>query len=285
MTTAVVIGAGPAGLMAAETLAQAGVSVTVCDAMPSVGRKFLMAGKSGLNLSKSEPMADFLAAYGPLPDPVAGAIRAFGPDDVCNWVRDLGQEVFVGSTGRVFPTVMKASPLLRAWIGRMTAAGVRLNTRWRWTGWADDALRFETPEGPQTLRSDITIVATGGASWARLGSDGAWSGWMPSVPFKPANVGFEVSWSDHMTRHFGTPVKGVELHAGDLSSRGEWVVSQRGIEGGGVYMISRTARDGAPIYCDLLPERSENQIRAASEAKFSKASLLQTTTFIFITTL
>ncbi len=273
MTDAVVIGAGPAGLMAAEVLGQAGKSVLICDAMPSVGRKLLMAGKSGLNLTKAEDIDDFLAAYGMIPAPMRQAIRDFGPDHVVDWARGLGQDVFTGSTGRVFPTAMKASPLLRAWMARLASLGVTVNTRWRWTGWDGDALAFTTPEGPQTLTAPIVIVATGGASWARLGSDGAWAHWMPTVPFKPANVGFVVDWSDHMTRHFGTPVKGAELRAGDSRSRGEWVVSTRGIEGGGVYMISRAARDGAAITVDLLPDRTEDQIRTALGRSRGKSSL------------
>ena len=273
MTDAIIVGAGPAGLMAAQVLAETGVRVRVMDAMPSVGRKFLMAGKSGLNLTKAEPVEDFVAAYGPIPDQMRAALLACTPQDVVDWAVDLGQEVFVGSTGRVFPTVMKASPLLRAWLGRLGSQGVQLLTRWRWTGWDGDALRFDTPQGVQTVSAPIIIIATGGASWARLGSDGAWAEWMPTVPFKPANMGFRVKWSDHMSRHFGSPVKGVALHAGDCASRGEWVVTSQGIEGGGIYMVSRAMREGAALTIDLLPDRSPNQIRAALAKPRGKDSL------------
>lgn len=273
MIDAVVIGAGPAGLMAAETLARAGKKVLVCDAMPSVGRKFLMAGKSGLNLTKSEPISDFLAAYGTLPDQMVTAISDFGPSQVIRWAEELGQEVFTGSTGRVFPTCMKASPLLRAWLAQLTNLGVQFKTRWRWTGWADGGVCFETTDGQCEIFAPIVIVAVGGASWARLGSDGAWAGWMPSVPFKPANVGFAVTWSPHMVRHFGSPVKGAELRAGNLRSRGEWVLSENGIEGGGVYTISRTAREGAQILVDLLPDQSLDQIRNSLARPRGKTSL------------
>jgi predicted Rossmann fold flavoprotein len=173
--TARIIGAGPAGLMAAEVLASAGLRVAVADAMPSPARKFLMAGKSGLNLTKAEPMADFLAAFGPVPPQMAQALAEFGPEEVVAWAEGLGQACFVGSTGRVFPVVMKASPLLRAWLARLDGLGVTLERRWRWIGWEAGAVVFETPLGVVAERPDVTVLALGGASWARLGSDGRWA--------------------------------------------------------------------------------------------------------------
>ena len=272
MSAALVIGAGPAGLMAAEVLSGAGVAVTVADRMPSVGRKFLMAGKSGLNLTKVE--ADFDAAYGAMPPALEAALRDFGPDEVMRWAEGLGQELFIGSTGRVFPKVMKASPLLRAWLARLADQGVTIRTRWRWTGWYGGAASFETPDGMERIAADVTVLALGGASWRRLGSDGAWAEWVTeTAPFRPANCGFVVDWSAHMAAHLGQPVKGVRLVAGDLSSRGEFVVSRRGIEGGGIYEVSRAVRDGAALTLDLLPDRTLEEVRAALARPRGKASL------------
>lgn len=276
MTDAMVIGAGPAGLMAAEQLGRAGVSVTVADAMPSVGRKFLMAGKSGLNITKAEPHVALLAAYGKeLPPALARALDDFGPDQVIAWTEGLGQTVFTGSTGRVFPTVMKASPLLRAWLARLRDYGVRIETRWRWDGWKGDALRFETPDGTITATPKVTVLATGGASWARLGANGAWAAHLQDqvAPFAPANMGFVVDWSPHMAPYLGTPVKSVGLTAGNQNTRGEFVISVRGIEGGGIYMVSKAMREGAPLTIDLLPDWPEHKIRAALQKPRGKASL------------
>ena len=276
MTDALVIGAGPAGLMAADMLAAAGTKVTVAEAMPSVGRKFLMAGKSGLNLTKIEDEAAFLAAYGDaMPRALAKALAGFGPADVVDWATGLGQPVFTGSTGRVFPEVMKASPLLRAWLRRLDGNGVTLRTRWRWTGFDARALAFETPDGPRRLQPRVTVLALGGASWARLGSDGAWSRHFPNdtAPFAPANGGFIVHWSEHMRPFFGQPVKSVALRAGNALSRGEWVISEKGIEGGGVYAISRALREGAPLTVDLLPDWSLDKLQAALMRPRGKSSL------------
>lgn len=275
MTDALIIGAGPAGLMAAEVLSQAGLGVTVTDAMPSVGRKFLMAGKSGLNLTKDENATDFLAAYGDAPDVMRRAVADFGPHAVMDWAKGLGQPLFTGSTGRVFPTAMKASPLLRAWLARLADAGVNLRTRWQWCGWDGAQTLFDTPEGRIGVTPRVTVLALGGASWARLGSDGLWTRFLPDAvaPFAPANMGFVVEWSDHMTRFLGQPVKSVALHAGDLTSRGEIIISARGIEGGGVYAVSRAMRDGAPLFIDLLPDWSLNRIRNALQKPRGKTSL------------
>ncbi len=259
MTDALVIGAGPAGLMAAEALAVAGRRVTIVEALATPARKFLMAGKSGLNITRDEPPASFLAAYdAPWLEP---ALSAFGPAEVVAWMRGLGIESFAGSTGRVFPVGMKASPLLRAWLARLAGLGVVLHTRWRWTGFDGAALAFATPGGRQSLAPAVTVLALGGASWARLGSDAAWVPWLAAkgvaiTPFRPANMGFSVAWSPTMARHFGAPVKGVALLAGDRRERGEFVLSSRGLEGGGIYAVSRLLRDGAPLHLDLVPDLS-----------------------------
>ncbi|MGB3246822.1 MAG: TIGR03862 family flavoprotein, partial [Sulfitobacter sp.] len=209
MSHAVVIGAGPAGLMAAEVLAQAGVQVTVCEAKPSVGRKFLMAGKSGLNLTKDEPHDTFTASFAEAKDALDLILASFDAKAVQDWAQGLGQEIFIGSTHRVFPKAMKASPLLRAWLLRLTEAGVQFNTRWQWQGWNNGALAFDTPDGPQMVAPDVTVLALGGASWSRLGSNGAWveilrERGLALAPFAPANAGIAVDWSPHMAKHLGT---------------------------------------------------------------------------------
>ena len=248
--------------MAAETLAAAGARVLIAEAKPSVGRKLLMAGKSGLNLTKDEPLATFGAAYGPAADWLAPMLAAFGPDAARAWARGLGQEVFTGSSGRVFPSAMKASPLLRAWLERLAEAGVEIRTRWHWLGWDGGAALFDTPEGRRRLAPRATVLALGGASWARLGSDGAWAPVLaargvPLTPFAPSNSGFLVDWSPAMARHFGAAIKPVALSAGGRVSRGEFVLTARGVEGGGVYALGPALREGAPLTLDLLPDRSE----------------------------
>jgi len=262
---ALVIGAGPAGLMAAEILAAAGRKVVVCEAKPSAGRKFLMAGKSGLNVTKDEPAAPFARAYDA--GWLAPMLAEFGPEQVQDWCRALGQEVFTGSSGRVFPVSMKGSPLLRAWLTRLGGAGVELRLRWRWTGFEGDAWQFDTPDGLVNLSPCVVVLALGGASWARLGSDAAWVPWLRDkgveiAPFEPANMGFSVNWSPHMAKHFGQPVKGVALIAGARRERGEFVLSARGIEGGGIYAISRDLRDGAALHLDLMPDVPAGEIVA-----------------------
>jgi len=274
VATGLVIGAGPAGLMAAEEMAKAGLSVTVAEAKPSPARKFLMAGKSGLNLTKDEPFEAFLAAYGAQAETLRPILTAFGPSAVMGWAEGLGQPLFTGSTGRVFPTAMKASPLLRAWLARLEGLGVSLKRNHRWTGWDGTAALFETPEGARRMTADVAVLACGGASWRRLGSDGAWAAWTDDVaPFQPANMGFRVEWSDHMAAHIGQPVKGVALHAGDITSRGEFVLSKEGIEGGGVYEVSRALREGAPLTLDLMPDRTLTDVRGALSKPRGKDSL------------
>lgn len=274
MSDALVIGAGPAGLMAAEALARAGRRVTIAEAMPSPARKFLMAGKSGLNLTKDEPFERFLGAFGSAAEPLRPMLEEFGPAQVQEWAKALGQEVFTGSSGRVFPVTMKASPLLRGWLARLNGLGVTLHRRWRWTGWQDGAVCFDTPESAQMLRPSVTVLACGGASWARLGSDGAWADWVEgTAPFAPANMGFHVAWSEHMARHFGQPIKNIALVAGAKRRRGEVVISKTGLEGGGIYAVAKDLRDGAPLHLDLLPDLSLADIRKRLDRPRGKASL------------
>ena len=263
MSFALVIGAGPAGLMAAEELAQAGHRVVVCEAKPTAGRKFLMAGKSGLNVTKDEPLPAFQSRFDS--GFLAPMLAKFGPTQVQDWCRDLGQPVFTGSSGRVFPKTMKASPLLRAWLARLGASGVEIRTRWRWTGFEGDSFAFDTAIGRQVLTPSATVLALGGASWARLGSDAAWVPWLADrgvkiTPFKPANVGLAVAWSPHMVRFFGTPVKGTALLAGKQRERGEFIISARGLEGGGIYAVSRSVREGAALTLDFMPDLAHSEV-------------------------
>ncbi|WP_158964815.1 TIGR03862 family flavoprotein [Chachezhania sediminis] len=263
MATALVIGGGPAGLMAAEVLCEAGISVTVAEQMPTMGRKLLMAGKSGLNLTKAEAFETFLLAYEDAAPALRPALEAFGPEAVQDWARGLGETLFTGSTGRVFPVGMKASPLLRAWLGRLSGQGVVLRTRWRWEAFTSAGSRFATPDGPREITPDVTVLALGGASWPRLGSDGAWAGALaPLTPFAPANCGFRHTWSAHMEPHFGAPVKAVALRTGHRETRGEFVLTRDGIEGGAVYTLSRVLRGGAALSLDLAPDLQVSDIAA-----------------------
>lgn len=276
MTNALVIGAGPAGLMAAEMLAGAGHRVMVAEAKPSPARKLLMAGKSGLNLTKAEPFEAFLRAYGTAAQDLRPMLEAFGPETVQAWAQGLGQPLFTGSSGRVFPQSMKASPLLRNWLARLEGMGANLHRRWHWCGWDGDAALFDTPEGAQRISARVTVLACGGASWARLGSDGTWAAHLPDsdiAPFAPANMGLAVNWSPHMARHLGQPVKGVALRAGDQHSRGEFVISRRGLEGGGIYAVSAAMRDGAALVVDLMPDMNLAALRKRLSRPRGKASL------------
>ncbi len=275
---ALVIGAGPAGLMAAEELAGAGFSVLVAEAKPSVGRKFLMAGKSGLNLTKDEPPTKLLTAYGAAEGRLAPIVTAFDADAVQSWARGLGQEVFTGSSGRVFPRAMKASPLLRAWMARLAESGVEVRTRWRWLGPEDGNQLFETPEGRIAVTPRVTVLAMGGASWARLGSDGAWADILtgrgvPITPFRPSNGGLVVAWSAHMAVHFGAPVKGTALIAGGRRVRGDYVISRRGLEGGGIYAVFADVRDGAELRIDLVPDLPFEEVARRLDRPRGKATV------------
>jgi uncharacterized flavoprotein (TIGR03862 family) len=245
-----IIGAGPAGLMAAEVLAQGGAGITVYDAMPSVGRKFLMAGRGGLNLTHSEALPEFLTRYGDAQPRLAPAIEAFPPGALREWSEALGQPTFVGSSGRVFPTAFKASPLLRAWLRRLDAMGVRLTPRHRWTGWNDDGhLLFQTPDGRRVVDARAIILALGGASWPRLGSNGAWVEILAAKtvaisPLRPANCGFRVAWSEIFRDRFeGQPLKGVALSFGSHTVRGEAIIARAGLEGGAIYALSAHLRE------------------------------------------
>ena len=261
---ALVIGGGPAGLMAAEQLVNAGLSVTIAEAKPTLGRKFLMAGKSGLNLTMDEPVSAFLPHYYDARTHLDPMIASFGPQEVKEWTEKLGQQIFVGTSGRVFPKVMKASPLLRAWIARLLDAGVRLRTNWKLSGLSENNAQFQTPDGAKNIIADVVVLAMGGASWARLGSDGAWvEQFGPITPFQPANCAFAMDWSNHMTKFFGTPIKNITLRAGDMISRGEIIVSRNGIEGGGIYSVSRTLRTGVPLTIDLRPDWTVDRVETA----------------------
>jgi uncharacterized flavoprotein (TIGR03862 family) len=281
-----VIGAGPAGLMAAEVLAQGGAHVTVYDAMPSAGRKFLMAGRGGLNLTHSESLPAFLARYREAMPHLASAIEAFPPSALRDWSDTLGQETFVGSSGRVFPKAFKASPLLRAWLRRLDSMGVRLALRHRWTGWDEQGcLRFQTPDGPHAIETCATVLALGGASWPRLGSDGTWAEILAArdvkiSPLRPANSGFAVAWSDIFRDRFeGQPLKGMALTFGEHSVRGEAVVSRTGIEGGAVYALSAELREAiersgrAVLHVALRPDLDVKELTAKVSAPKGKQSL------------
>jgi uncharacterized flavoprotein (TIGR03862 family) len=267
-----ILGGGPAGLMAAETLAARGVGVTVYDRMPTVGRKLLMAGRGGLNLTHSEPLDRFKARFGAAAGRLGPSLDAFPPQALIAWAEDLGQPTFTGSSGRVFPKAMKASPLLRAWLARLGELGVRLETRADWRGWDETgALRFE---GRPPVRADAVILALGGASWPRLGANGAWAELLQArgvevAPFRPANGGFTVGWREPFRARFaGTPLKTLGLSFRGRTVRGEAMIADYGIEGGGIYALSAPlrdaiARDGrAVLTLDLRPDLTEAQLAA-----------------------
>ena len=270
--TVAIIGGGPAGLMAAEVLSQnADLQIDVYDAMPSLGRKFLMAGKSGLNLTHSEPFEKFVSRYSR--KEVEAWLHAFTPDNLRTWAKELGVETFVGTSGRVFPVGMKASPLLRAWIQRLSASGVTFHLRHKLSGLpADTSLHFETPNGNVTVKADAVILALGGGSWRKLGSDGAWVEWLSQAgvkvePLRPANCGFDVAWSSVFKEKFdGQPVKSVIVSFGAFHQQGEFIITQEGVEGSLVYAASALLRDAieasgtATMTLDLAPDRTEAQL-------------------------
>jgi len=278
-----IIGGGPAGLMAAEVLAQGGVQVDLYDAMPSVGRKFLLAGKGGMNITHAEPMAAFLSRYGARRVQIAPLLDAFGPDALRAWVHGLGIDTFVGSSGRVFPADMKAAPLLRAWLQRLRAAGVRFHMRQRWLGWSDEgdggALRFAGPAGAQLVKPDAVLLALGGGSWARLGSDGAWLPLLAArgvevAPLQPSNCGFDCAWSAHFSsRYAGFPLAPVALSFTDGNGqvqrrKGQFVITATGVEGSLIYAFSAQIRDAiaahgsAAVTLDLAPDWTPERVAA-----------------------
>ncbi|MBO9557783.1 MAG: TIGR03862 family flavoprotein [Caulobacter sp.] len=270
-----VIGGGPAGLIAAETLSAAGLSVAVFERMPTLGRKFLMAGRGGLNLTHSEDFERFVARYGEAAPILRPMLEAFTPAALVAWAEGLGQATFVGTSGRVFPKALKASPLLRAWIARLEGQGVGLNLRTTWTGWnAAGDLTFETLDGPRVVRPRAVILALGGASWAKLGSDGAWAPLLaargaPVTPFRPANVGFTVAWTDLFKERFaGSPLKNVALSFEGRTSRGDALAAGYGLEGGAIYALSAALRDAiavrgsATLEIDLRPDVPRAQLTA-----------------------
>lgn len=268
-----IIGGGPAGLMAAEVLSGHGMQVDVYDSMPSLGRKLLMAGKSGLNLTHSEPFEKFVLRYGSKKQEVETWLNDFTPDDLREWARGLGVETFVGTSGRVFPKEMKASPLLRAWLKRLTAAGINFHLRHRWNGaiaageGGGSIVKFETPDGIKTVHANAVILTLGGGSWARLGSDGAWVEWLDQAgvkveALKPSNCGFDVAWSLHFREKFdGQPLKSVTVSFGDFHQQGEFIVTREGVEGSLIYAASALLRDEiaqngrAILELDMSPDR------------------------------
>lgn len=275
MRRVAIIGGGPAGLMAAETVAASGFEVALYDAMPSVGRKFLMAGKGGMNITHSEPLPSFKARYGAQSAYLSPLLDSFGPAELRAWIRDLGIETFIGTSGRVFPIEMKAAPLLRAWLHRLRQQGVHFHVRHRWLGWSDAGnLRFTRPDGEFSVQTDAVILAMGGGSWAKLGSDGVWVSILQQrgvdiAPLKPANCGFDVAWSPYFSQRFaGDPVKSVVASMGDHRQQGEFNITASGIEGGLIYALSAPLRDAlirdgkAELTLDLAPGRSLERLTA-----------------------
>jgi len=288
--TAAIIGAGPAGLMAAETLSAGGVAVTVYDRMPSVGRKFLMAGRGGLNLTHSESLDKFVARYGAAATHLRPMLEAFPPSALIDWANTLGADTFTGSSGRIFPKAMKASPLLRAWLDRLNRQNVQFRLRHDWRGWSEGALRFQTPAGDVAETHDVTVLALGGASWPRLGADGGWTTLLADkgveiAKLRPANMGFNVGWSElFRTRFAGQPLKNVTLRLGHHTARGDAMITRYGIEGGAVYALSSALRDALAITnpitldIDLRPDLSQQQIAsrlARPQGKESRANYLR----------
>lgn len=271
--TIAIIGGGPAGLIAAEVISAQGMHVDVYDAMPSVGRKFLMAGKSGLNITHSEPFDVFVTRYGKRREQIEPLLKTFGADQLRAWVHGLGVETFVGTSGRVFPKEMKASPLLRAWLQRLNASGVTFHLRHKLTGILPDrSLHFLTPNGDVTVKADAIILALGGGSWRKLGSDGAWVEWLSQAgvkvePLRPSNCGFDVNWSPIFKEKYdGHPIKSVVLSAGEFRQQGEFIITKEGVEGSLVYSASAILRNeleaqgSAVMHLDLAPDKTEEQL-------------------------
>jgi len=267
--TVTVIGGGPAGLMAGEVISSHGIKVDVYDVMPSVGRKLLMAGKSGLNISHSDPLDVFVSRYGKNQKYIEPMLKKFGSNELREWVHSLGIETFIGTSGRVFPMGMKASPILRAWLNRITGSGVTFHLRHKLTKiLPDKSLLFTTPDGEVTVNADAVVLALGGGSWSRLGSDGSWVDWLKQAgvkiePLRPSNCGFVVDWSEHFREKYdGFPIKSVILSFGEFRQQGEFIVTKEGVEGGVIYVASSMMRDEiyangrAIMYLDLKPDRT-----------------------------
>jgi len=281
-----IVGGGPAGLMASDVLVRGSARVTLYDQMPTLGRKFLLAGRGGLNLTHSEPLEQFLRRYGHAEPRLRSAIEAFSPDDLRTFSAELGQPTLVGSSGRVFPQAMKSSPLLRAWLRRLAATGVTIRLRHRWRGW-DQAgrLLFDTPDGSTAVAADASVLALGGASWPKLGSDGTWVSALEDSgiavkPLRPANCGVLVEWSDIFRSRFeGEPLKRIALSFGGRSARGEAVITGKGLQGGGLYALSDVLREAiasqrhAVLIIDLLPDRDATALEQKLRAPRNKQSL------------
>ena len=270
-----IVGGGPAGLMAADFASRSGVEVTLADSMPTFGRKFLMAGKSGLNLTMHEDDITFQTRIIHNNTTIEKALEEFGPIEVIEWANSLGIKTFVGSTGRVFPTEMKASPLLRNWISRLDELGVSRQNRWKLKSISNKVATFETPQGLLNKSADGIVLALGGASWPKLGSNGDWKSLFDPAElesFQASNCSFIVKWSITMSKYFGQPLKSIKLSAGSQSSRGEIIISQKGIEGGGIYSLSAQLKKGEDLILDLLPDWDNDKILKLLTIPWGKSS-------------
>ena len=275
MCDVLIVGGGPAGLMAADYLSKLNYRITVVDQMPTMGRKFLMAGKSGLNLTKNEPFEKFLNNFPDRSPQLISALKNFTPNDVQTWATSLGINLFTGSTGRVFPTHMKASPLLRTWLSQLDKRGVTRRHKMTAISLNNMSLLFDTEKGQEQISAKAILFAMGGASWRRLGSDARWLNWLTNVEnekFSASNVGLKINWSNHIDKYFGEPVKAVSLRSGRVQSQGEIVITQSGIEGGGIYSLSQAIRKGEEVFLDLLPNWNEKQLIDALKKPIRKAS-------------
>ena len=275
MCDVLIVGGGPAGLMAADYLSKLNYSITIVDQMPTMGRKFLMAGKSGLNLTKNEPIQKFLNNFSDPSPQLVNALENFTPNDVQIWASSLGINLFTGSTGRVFPFHMKASPLLRAWLAQLDSRGVKRRHKMEAISLNNMSMLFNTEKGQEEISAKAILFAMGGASWRRLGSDARWLKWLPNVEnekFSASNVGLKINWSSHINKYFGEPVKAIALKAGKMKSQGEIVITQSGIEGGGIYSLSQAIRKGENVFIDLLPNWSEKRLIDALQKPIGKIS-------------
>ena len=275
MCDILIVGGGPAGLMAADYLSKLNYRITIVDQMPTMGRKFLMAGKSGLNLTKNEPVEKFFTNFSESTPQLLSALENFTPDEVQTWATSLGINLFTGSTGRVFPTQMKASPLLRAWLSRLDTRGVTRRHKMKAISLNNMSLLFDTENGREEISAKAILFAMGGASWRRLGSDAGWLKWLTNVKnekFSASNVGLKINWSTHVNKYFGEPVKAITLSSGKIQSKGEIVITQTGIEGGGIYSLSPAIRKGEEVFLDLIPNWNEKQLNDTLQNSLTKSS-------------